>query len=82
MDPFQGLADFILGRLKQIGGRASGSVFYLSWGFLAVVSFLLICGVTLVSSNSWPFAIGSGMVTAAVVMDGRLASAEESSRSY
>jgi hypothetical protein len=67
VDPFQGLASLILGKLKD-------STIALWWKFLfellfsAVVAFLIVCGVTLVSSDSWKFAIGTGMVTAAVCM--------------
>jgi len=67
MDPFQGLASLILGKLKD-------STIALWWKFLfelvfsAVVSFLIICGSVLVTSEEYTLAIGSGMITAAVVM--------------
>lgn len=67
MDPFQGLASLILGKLKD-------STIALWWKFLfellfsGAVSFLLVCGVTLVSSKSWAIAAGTGMLTSAVCM--------------
>jgi hypothetical protein len=67
VDPFQGLADFVLGKLKQ-SAIALWLKFLFELVFSAIVSFLVICGVSLVSTDSWKFAIGSGMVTAAVVM--------------
>jgi ABC-type bacteriocin/lantibiotic exporter with double-glycine peptidase domain len=67
MDPFQGLADFVLGKLKQ-SAIALWLKFLFEILFSAIVSFLLICGVTLVSSKNGALAIGTGMITAAVVM--------------
>jgi ABC-type multidrug transport system permease subunit len=67
MDPFQGLADFILGRLKQ-SAIALWLKFLFEIAFSATVSFLLIAGSVLVSSRNWALAAGSGAITAAVVM--------------
>jgi len=67
MDPFQGLATFALGWLKRTA-IAEWSKFLFELAFSAAVSFLLICGVTLVSSEEWTLAVGSGMITAAVCM--------------
>jgi len=67
MDPFQGLATFILGKLKD-------STVALWWrllfelAFSAVVSFLIICGTLLVTTNSPTEAIGGGMIASAVSM--------------
>jgi ABC-type multidrug transport system permease subunit len=67
MDPFQGLADFVLGKLKQ-SAIALWLRFLFEILFSAIVSFLLIAGSVLVSSRSWALAVGSGAITAAVVM--------------
>ena len=67
MDPFQGLAEFVLGRLKQ-SAIALWLKFLFEILFSASVSFLLICGSVLVTSEEYTLAIGSGMITAAVVM--------------
>lgn len=67
MDPIAGLADFILGRLKQ-SATALWFKFLFELVFSAVVSFLIVCGGALVSADRWQFAIGAGMITAAVVM--------------
>jgi hypothetical protein len=67
MDPFQGLATFVLGRLKD-------STIALWWKFLfeisfsAGASFLLIFGSVLISSRNWALAVGSGAITSSVVM--------------
>lgn len=67
MDPFQGLADFVLGKLKQ-SAVALWLKFLFELIFSAVVSFLVVCGVSLVSTDSASFAVGTGMATAAVCM--------------
>ena len=67
MDPFQGLADFILGKLKQ-----SAMALYLKAVFSMMVSgaisFLLVCGTSLVSTRLWSVSIGGGMIVAAVAV--------------
>jgi hypothetical protein len=67
MDPFQGLADFVLGKLKQ-SAIALWLRFLFEILFSAIVSFLLVWGSVLVSSRNWALAAGSGAITAAVVM--------------
>ena len=67
MNPFEGIATFVLGWMKQTA-IAAWLRFLFEIIFSAIVSFLLLCGITLVSSKSWPLAIGTGMITAAVVM--------------
>jgi ABC-type multidrug transport system permease subunit len=67
MDPFQGLADFVLGKLKQ-SAIALWLKFLFEILFSASVSFLLIFGSALVTSRNWALAVGSGAITAAVVM--------------
>lgn len=67
MDPFQGLASFILGKMKD-------STVGLWWKlifemvFSGVVSFLTVCGSLLASGVRYSVAIGTGMVTAAVAL--------------
>lgn len=67
MDPFQGLADFVLGKLKQ-SAIALWLRFLFEIVFSGGVSFLLVFGSVLVSSRNWALAAGSGAITAAVVM--------------
>ncbi|PSH05138.1 MAG: hypothetical protein CXZ00_02995 [Acidobacteria bacterium] len=67
MDPFSGLATFILGRLKQSAISLWLKLLF-ELGFSATVSFLLTCGTTLVSTRSATLAIGSGMIVASVAM--------------
>lgn len=67
MDPFQGLAAFVLGRLKE-SAIALWLHFLFELIFSAVVSFLLTCGMGLISSQDVAVSIGVGMVTAAVCM--------------
>ena len=67
IDPFAGLATFILGRLKEslIGAWMR---FLFEMAFSGVVSFLLVWGSVLVSTRNWALAAGSGGITAAVCM--------------
>lgn len=67
MDPFQGLASFVLGRLKA-SAIALWLRFLFEILFSAIVSFLIIFGSVLVSSRSWTLAVGSAAITASVVM--------------
>jgi F0F1-type ATP synthase assembly protein I len=67
MDPFQGLASLILGKLKD-------STIALWWKFLfeicfsGVVSYLTICGAALMGGGNPLIAKGAGMLSAAVFM--------------
>jgi hypothetical protein len=65
MDPFAGLADFVLGRLKQ---SAMALWWRLIFELLAsmVGSFLVICGLGLMSSGMVAGSIGAGMLAAAL----------------
>jgi hypothetical protein len=67
MDPFQGLASFVLGRLKQ-----SAMALYLKAIFTmiasGVLSFLFTCGTSLVSTRVWSISVGTGMIVASIVM--------------
>ena len=67
MDPFQGLAALILGKLKEslIGLWLK---FLFEMAFSGLVSFLLVWGSVLVSTRNWALAAGSGGITAAVCM--------------
>jgi hypothetical protein len=67
MNPFDALATFILGRIKQ-GLYTQWLKFLFEMAFSAVVSFLFTCGTVLVSGRSAALAVGSGMVMAAIVM--------------
>lgn len=67
MDPVQGIAKFILGRIEQ-GVWAQWLKFLFEMAFSAIVSFLFICGTVLATTRSPSVAIGSGMVMAAIAM--------------
>lgn len=67
MNPFDALATFVLGRLKQ-SATAAWMKFIFELVFSAIGSFLFICGGVLVSSRSWTLAAGSGMIVAAIAM--------------
>lgn len=67
MDPFQGLASFVLGWMKN-----SATALYLKAIFSMIasgaISFLLTCGTLLVSTRVWSVSVGAGMIVAAVTM--------------
>jgi hypothetical protein len=67
MNPFDGLAKYLLGRLEQkiIQDWAR---FLFQMAFSALVSFLFTCGTVLVSTKSVVTAIGSAMVMTAIVL--------------
>lgn len=67
MDPFQGLAAFVLGKLKE-SAIALWLRFLFELIFSGTVSFLLITGLALVGADNFAFAIGTGMISAAVTM--------------
>ena len=67
MDPFAGLADFILGRLKE-SLLGQWFKFLFEMAFSGIASFLFIGGSFLVTTKSWPIGVGSGMISAAVSM--------------
>jgi ABC-type multidrug transport system permease subunit len=67
VDPFQGLAKFVLGKLEQ-SSIALWLRFLFELIFSAVVSFLLVTGLALIGADNFAFAIGTGMVSSAVVM--------------
>jgi len=67
MNPFDAIATFVLGRIKD-GIWAAWVKFLFEMAFSAVVSFLFICGSVLAATRSPSVAIGSGMVMAAIAM--------------
>lgn len=65
MNPFDAIASFVLGKIKE-GIWAQWLKFLFELFFSAVVSFLFICGTSLVATRSAAIAIGSGMVASAL----------------
>jgi len=67
VDVFQGLAEFALGKLKQsLLGQWLKFLFAIA--FSGTLSFLFVCGSSLIASESPSISIGRGMVAASVVM--------------
>jgi hypothetical protein len=67
MNPFDGLAKYLLGRLEQrILQNWARLIFQM--GFSAVVSFLFTCGTVMLATRSALTGIGSGMVVASMSM--------------
>lgn len=67
MNPFDAIATFVLGKIKE-GIWAAWLRFLFELIFSAAVSFLFVCGTLLAATDAVTLAIGSGMVTAAIVM--------------
>lgn len=67
MNPFDALATFVLGKIKE-GLWAQWLKFLFELAFSAVVSFLFTCGSVLIATRSPSFAIGTGMLMAAVAL--------------
>ena len=67
MNPFDALATFVLGKLKQ-SATAAWFKFLFEMGFSAITSFLVIFGSVLVSTKSWATAVGTGAITASVAL--------------
>lgn len=67
MDPLGALAEFVLGKMKQ-SAMAQWAKLLFTMGFSAAVSFLFVCGSVLALRQPAAFAIGSGMVMAAMAM--------------
>lgn len=67
MNPFDGLARYLLGRLEQKIIQGWARVLF-QMIFSGVATFLIVCGGTLLKTNSWTAGVGSGMVFSAVVM--------------
>jgi hypothetical protein len=67
MNPFDGLAKYLLGRLEQniLQGWAR---FLFQMAFSAFVSFCFTCGTVMVSTRSVITGVGTGMVIVAIVL--------------
>ena len=65
MNPFAGLAEYLLGRLKQSTINLWAR-FLFELAFSAGVSFLFVCGSVMVSTRSGILGIGSGMIAASI----------------
>ena len=67
MDPFQGLASFILGKMKDsLVGLWWKLIFEML--FSSAVSFQTICGASLIAGARPSLAIGNGLVASAVAL--------------
>jgi hypothetical protein len=67
MNPFSGLAEFVLGWMKQ-SQTAKWLKFLFELGFSAVASFLFSCGTLLLAGKPTGVSIGFGMLWAAMAM--------------
>ena len=67
MNPFDALAEFVLGKIKE-GLYAAWPKFLFEIAFSAVVSFLFGCGSLLFARAPVEIAIGFGMIWAAMAM--------------
>lgn len=67
MNPFDALASFVLGKIKE-GLYAQWLKFLFEMWFSATVSFLFTCGTLLATTHSETGAVGAGMVMAAIAM--------------
>ena len=67
MNPFDGLAKYLLGRLEQ-KILQSWARFLFQMAFSAFVSFCFICGTVMVTTKSVIVGVGSGMVMVAIVL--------------
>jgi len=67
MNPFDALASFVLGKIKE-GLYAQWLKFLFEIVFSAVVSFLFMCGTMLFARQPAGMSIGFGMIWAAMAM--------------
>ena len=67
MNPFDGLAKYLLGRLEQKLIQ-SWARFLFQMAFSAFVSFCFVCGSVMVSTKSIITGVGSGLVIVAIVL--------------
>ena len=65
MNPFNAIAELILGKIKE-GIFVAWAKFLFELIFSAAVSFLFICGTLLATTDEVTLAIGSGMVMSAL----------------
>lgn len=67
MNPFDGLAKYLLGRLEQ-KILQSWARFLFQMAFSTFVTFCFTCGTVMVSTRSVITGVGSGMVMVAIVL--------------
>jgi len=67
MDPFHAIGEVVLGIYKERKVQR-WCVLLFTMGFSGVNTFLFVTGTALVSSRSWPIAVGSGMISSAVIL--------------
>lgn len=67
MNPFDAIAVFVLGKIKE-GIWAAWLKFLFEIAFSAITTFLFVCGTILSTTEFVDVAIGSGMVASALVM--------------
>ena len=67
MNPFDGLAKYLLGRLEQKILQAWAR-FLFQMAFSAFVSFCFVCGSVMLKTRSVILGIGSGLVIVAIVL--------------
>lgn len=67
MNPFDGLAKYLLGRLEQ-KILQSWARFIFQMAFSAFVTFCFTCGTVMLSTRSAITGVGSGMVMVAIVL--------------
>lgn len=67
MNPFDGLAKYLLGRLEQ-KILQSWARFLFQMAFSAFVTFCFVCGSVLTTTRSTVTGVGTGMVAVAIVL--------------
>ena len=67
MDPFHALAEVVLGVYKERKVQAWAKLIF-TLSFSAVTTFLYVTGGSLAATKSWAISIGSGMISAAVIL--------------
>ena len=67
MNPFDALAEFVLGRMKQ-SAMALWLKLIFELVFSAIVAFLFVAGTVALSTRSWLVGLATGMVMAAICM--------------
>lgn len=67
MNPFDALATFVLGKIKE-GLYAQWLKFLFELGFSGLLGFLFGTGASLLKTRSWPIGIGTGLISCAVCL--------------
>src|SRR5258707_10159064 len=67
MDPFHAIGEVVLGIYKERKVQNWCKLIF-TLSFSAITTFLYVTGGSLAATRSWPISIGSGMVSAAVIM--------------